>query len=87
MVSKTVSDRDYKAPYSSATVNRVMVRCGHCRAWWSIDQQAGPTRDPDPDQQTCPCGGALIVIDMDRYIQTLPKKAYDLTKDDRGKKT
>jgi hypothetical protein len=75
-----MSDRDYKAPDSSATVNRAMTRCGNCQAWWSVHPD-------DPNRRNCPCGGVLMVIDMDRYIQTLPKKAYDLTRDDRGKKT
>jgi hypothetical protein len=47
-----------------------MMRCATCKRWWSGAPLVGPVHD----SQHCPCGGELVVVDMESHLASLPKK-------------
>jgi DNA-directed RNA polymerase subunit RPC12/RpoP len=49
-------------------IHRPMTRCATCRAWWSIAED-----DPDPK---CPCGGRLVIVDVEKEAAHLDYKPF-----------
>lgn len=51
-----------------SAIVRPMMRCGLCARWWSGEPINGMA------WQMCPCGGELVVVDMESHLASLPKK-------------
>jgi hypothetical protein len=52
-------------------IYRQMTRCTICKAWWSTSGEL----------TSCPCGGDLEAVDMEKHIAGLPRKPYSLAND------
>ena len=57
-------------------IARDMTKCDTCGNWWSTDGE----------MTTCPCGGRLLIVNMEEHMKTLPRSPYDPSKDKADKK-
>ena len=49
----------------SPLVERELMRCNVCSAWWSYQHMTG-------DPVVCACGGALVGVDWQKHMAALP---------------
>lgn len=45
-------------------IERPLHRCNACSAWWTVAWG---------ESKKCPCGGELVLVDMEKHLASLPK--------------
>lgn len=59
-------EREYQHPKGGPMAS-YMCRCDACKRWWSVSEFELVQKP------RCACGGALVEVDMEKHLATVPK--------------